>query len=54
MLCCMPENVIGLKHLVERDFVRDELLGGKLVLGNELQQHREVFVLTKPWRCRCS
>ena len=41
MLRCIPEDVVGLKHLVEREFVRDELLGRKLVLGDKLQQHPE-------------
>ena len=37
----MPEDVVGLQHLVERKLVRDELLCRKLVLGNELQKHAE-------------
>jgi hypothetical protein len=39
VLCRMPEDVVGLQHLVERELMRDELLDRKLVLGHELQQH---------------
>ena len=41
MLRRMPEDVVGFEHLIERELVGDELLGRKLVLGDELQQHPE-------------
>jgi predicted metalloprotease len=33
------EHVVRLQHLIERELMADELLGGQLVLRDELQQH---------------
>ena len=50
--CCshVPEDLVGLQHLVEAELVGHELLGRKLVLGHELQQHPDRVGVHEPHR----